>query len=137
MARRAQDETGTMLARLCAYTLCMEPYAFMRKCAEANDITSERVIQKDHRCMVQYKNFVMCREEKMPEVVQWCLIAEGCDDPRRGYFSCMTKNGGDADDEQMKKSHEKCMGEYEKMIQCGAKNILKEFEKKMLEETKQ
>ena len=120
--------TSATIMQIVSYTLCVDSYDVMRKCADKNQFKTVADLIKSKKCTPSWTEYAKCRDEKTPEVVQWCLSAEGCDKPREAYFACMKKNGADRGKEETEKAHDKCLVTFEGVLSCGATFILKQLD---------
>ena len=104
-------------------TLCEKPYRTLKKCPHLRDLKTAAT-----RCPQQWNAFAECRDARVREVTEWCLVSGGCDPQRAAYFTCMEKNGADASDEAGVAAHTKCEKLFQESLRCGAKSVLEEFD---------
>eukprot|EP00759_Apiculatamorpha_spiralis_P041884 PhF_6_TR4031/c0_g1_i1/m.5538 len=124
------DPTTEALMKIVAMTLCLEPYDMFRKCAESNNLNFKKPITDKSECYEQSRQFGICRAAKLHQAVQWCMMAEGCDEVKGHYLMCLEKNGmGNVQNQQgIEKAHQKCMKEYEMLMKCGTESIIRDLE---------
>ena len=123
-----QDPTTAALMQIVSLTLCLESFDGFGKCTVQNKMKSPKDLKRGGKCEPAWEAFIACRQEKVGEVVGWCLTAEGCHDWRNTYFMCMQTNGADKGSVHYDKAHVTCMAPYEQLMRCGTASILRQLD---------